>query len=226
MNVIRLLNSSDLDDRHHLSEILSDYRRSEAEKTNQVYNANYLALFSDWIMSRFKVCHTDDFAVYGNFYNDELIQIMIGYKFETGWGYDYPKNGTPYWYVGLAYFKDRAWRYPGVELINLGLCLGAHFEKQGYYKFYTVKKMPGKIQNYEQLRRYIDSEAFKKTYQVVRYNVNVEKIFRSTDDIKNFRFASWSVLLPRSISRPVMLLEFTLDPTIDINSIVANSLLN
>ena len=219
-NSIRMLSSTNVDDVAQLSDILEDYNKSEQEKLGQVYVASNLGLFSKWIFDKFKKSHYADFVIFGSFHNNELIQIMVAYKFDLAWGYDYALNNLPYWYVGLAYFKDRAWRNPGVELINLGLCLGAHFEKQGYYKFYTTKKMPNRIVNNDQLQQYINSPAFKKTYQVERYSVKVEKIFRTDDDRKKFRFAHWQSVLPRGISRPIMLLEFTLDPTIDINTLI------
>lgn len=220
MNEIRMLNCNNPDDVRQLHEILEDYKADEAKHINPVYVATHLHKFAEWIKDRFKKVHTNDFVIFGSWSNGLLIQIMVAYKFEIGWGQDMAFNTTPYWLVGLAYFRDKAWRDPGVELINLGLCLGAHFEKQGYYKFYTVKKMPTRIKTYTDLKAYIDSPAFKKTYKVVRYNVDVEKIFYTEDDLKKFRFATWSSLLPRGITRPVMLLQFTLDPTIDIYEIM------
>ena len=223
MNEIRMLDPKRTGDLEHLIEILESYKENELNQVNPVYALEYLIKFSDWIIDRFTNVNTTDFVIFGSFYNDELIQIMVAYKFETGWGDEIALNGTPYWYVGLAYFKDRAWRYPGVELINLGLCLGAHFERQGFYKFYTVKKMPERIKTYEQLKKYIDSAAFKKTYQVVRYHVDVDKIFYNNTELENYRFSTVKALLPRRISRPIMLLEFTLDPTIDISKIVSKN---
>lgn len=220
MNEIRMLTYSNQDDCKQFAEILEDYVRTETEKINQVYVVDHLKKFANWIYDQFLKQYPEDFVVYGSFNDGELIQIMVAYKFEVAWGFEFIMNNCPYWYVGLAYFKDKAWRNPGAELINLGLCLGKHFERQGYYKFYTVKKMPRGIRNYEDMERYINSSAFKETYQVARYKVGVEKVFRTTEEITNFRYNHWSPILPRGISRPVMLLEFTLDPTIDINTLI------
>ena len=220
MNELRMLDKDNADDVQQLAEVLQEYSETEEGKVNQVYVAGNLFKFSNWITEQFKTRHTNDFIIYGSFHNKKLMQIMVAYKFEVAWGNAFIMNNNPYWYVGLAYFRDRCWRNPGIELINLGLCLGAHFEKQGYHKFYTVKKMPRYIKTNEDLIKYISNSAFKETYQVVRYNVSVEKVFKTQEELSNFRFNYWSTILPRGISRPVMLLEFTLDPMIDIKELM------
>lgn len=220
MNTVKLLDKDNPKDLNDLKLILKHYVKDELEQNNPVYVAEYLEKFSQWILNRFQRCAKSNFVVAANYYDDELVQIMIGYTFDIAWGNDLALDTTPYWYVGLAYFKDKHWRNPGKEIIDLGLALGAHFERKGYYKFYTVKKMPNRIKTYEDLQKYINSPAYKTTFQVKRYHPKVEKIFRTTDDLTAFRFIHWSVILPRGITRPIMLIEYTLDPTIDLLAIM------
>lgn len=226
MNETRLLDPEIEGDIDALESILESYKQDELNQANPVYDVEYLVKFSNWLLNNFKTINNDDFVIAANFHEGELIQIMVGYKFEIGWGQYEAHNGNPYWYVGLAYFKDKRWRPSGSHIINLGLVLGAHFERQGYYKFYTVRKMPPRLKSYDQIRKYLDSEPFKESYKIVRYNSDVEKVFYTNTDLENFTFSSFKVLLPRKIYRPVMLLSFTLDPTIDINSLKKQRLLD
>ena len=221
MIACKLLNKDCPQDRIDLKDILNVYAKGELLKVNPVYVASNLVRFASWIYDRFVNCDHDDFAVAAMYEYNQLVHIMVGYKFDIGFGFDSVINTEPYWYVGLAFFRDQKWRNPGEHVIRLGFMLRDVFERQGFYKFYTVKKCSPKLMSdSEKMKDYVKSPSFKETFRVERYSPKIEKIFRTTADLERFSFINWQKLLPRSISKPIMLIEYTLDPLIDINKII------
>lgn len=214
--MVRLLDPTIPEDHTHLSTLLDDYTNITVQNENGTYSSEKTTRFVAWLKYQFKTHSTKDFAVSAKFVNDELINILVGCKLEINWGQT-PNNiigSLPYWYIPLAYFKNKSWNSPQRAVSELSDGLVRNFEKQGYYKIYMVKKAPFVLKRLTGVNSYTTRKNWEKiTPGLDRYSTTIEKVFYTQEDIDDFkRFTAIGGILPPIIKKPIMLLALTLDP--------------
>jgi hypothetical protein len=216
--IIRSLDSSDPKDHEHFSILLDDYANSSTKNENGTYPTEKISFFVTWLKEQFKTHAKKDFMVSAKFVNNELVNIIVGCKLEVKWGRS-PKNisdAIPYWYMTLAYFKNKSWNSPQTAVAELTDGLVRNFEIQGYYKMYMIKKAPFVLKKLPEGNSYTTMKNWEKiTPGLDRYNTTIEKIFYTQEDIDDFKkFSALSSILPPIIKKPIMLVAMTLDPNI------------
>lgn len=210
MIIDRLLDKTNSDDVVALSDILEFYQKSESVRRHTVYSIVDTTNFIQWIKYQFSIRSSADFAVYGRFEDGELINILIGYKFEISWGREVISNIIPYWCVGLIFYKRKSWTNPKDNIGSMSIDFCRHFQNQGYTKFFMIIKQPKILQSIATEGSYFDDH-FKKMIPVNNYTPVIENLFTTQEELDAFRrFSTHSCLLPKIIVRPIMLISFTL----------------
>jgi hypothetical protein len=208
----RLLDNTNESDIAQLGFILDSFLETEKNKIQPVYVYEDSARFVQWIKISFLQQNKEDFVISARFYNSEIDQVYVAYKLEATWGKPVIENVLPFWILGLMYFKNAEWKSPADQILNLEKLVLDHFEKQKYTTGHIVLKAPKGLLNLPSsmpTSTYI-TEVLKKTLPGFRYDFTVEHVFRTQEDIDNFKFAAFKIILPKRIRKPVMLISLTL----------------
>ena len=216
---IRPLDNSNPDDHVQLEFILNEYIRDSTSNINGTYGIDISPSYATWIIDQFRIHNPRDFIIYAKFENSIISRIIIGYKFEIGWGRKSEEivDTLPYWCFGLLYFNKKEWRTPKSRLSELTSDLVRHFEKQGYYKIYMIKKTPHKIMELGDPNSYGNLDNWLSQMPGSdRYNTTIERIFYTQNDVDEFkkRFKAISSIVPKSINKSIMMVSFTLKPNL------------
>lgn len=195
-------------------EILDEYCCFQKNNLNPVMFYEDQKVYCEWLKDEFLKRDTKDFIAVGLYEEDQLIQIMIGYKIEVAWCKEIIEDTLPFYVIGLTYFRDHSWRIPGSKIVDLDEIITTHFEQQEFTKgFMTIKasNFLKKITSGVNLTDYINTN-FTKTFKQNRHYFYVEKIFREQKDLDSYRFRALKALLPKRIKRPIVLLSFDVKP--------------
>jgi hypothetical protein len=210
----RILNNLISTDVLQFSELLNEYTELQKDSSNPIYFYEDMQSYATWLKHQFENRNVKDFVVAGIFDDEQLIQIMVGYKIEVAWHKPVVEDTMPYYAIGLTYFKQRCWRVPEKDISNLDKIISKHFEDQGFTTGFITIKAPAyiiKTSNPVDINRYIDS-VFIKTFGNNTHNFFVERVFRTNDELQAYKFRAFKALLPRRIKRPIVLLSFELSP--------------
>lgn len=210
----RILNNTIPSDVLQFSEIVDEYAKFQRDKPNSLYFYEDMHEYTVWLKNQFIHLDTKDFIVAGLFEDNKLMQIIVGYKIEVAWHKPIVEDTTPYYVIGLMYFRNVSWRLPGENIDSLGEYISNHFEKQGYTTGFLTVKAPNfviKNTNGVAITKYIN-EVFTKTFYANTHNYYVEVVCRTPADLLAYKFRAFKALLPKRIKRPVILLSFKLKP--------------
>ena len=204
-NLVRLLDPYNMSDELQLADIITHYKSDMHSHKNQIYFTDNLLKHADWIHNQFKLKNTRNFKIVGKFVNGELTQIMVGYTVIR----DDKLQAEPWWSMGLLYFKYKQWRSPGADFQQLAIPLYTSFENDNFNVFYTVLKLPAQLIKNDLPDYFSINKKKKKTLPFIKYKAKIEHIFISQDDILNYNpnIAELRLIVPRKISRPIVLLE-------------------
>lgn len=210
--MIRLLESSNPNDATQLQCVLESYKQDVLSHKNPIYLAENLHSHADWILSSFSKRPQTDFAICGEFDDERLVSVLVGYKLEVSWGREAMVEAIPHWVMGLLYFQNQQWRSPAAVFQQLADQLARNFEAQGYTKFYTVQKLPTRLLKTKDPTGYFSADGYFKTLAFTRYLFTLENVFMTQTEIEGYAFRSLKCILPRMILRPVMLISATRNP--------------
>jgi len=206
-DIVRLLDPYNLSDELQLADILLHYKSDMCSHKNQTYCTDNLLNHADWLIDRFKLKNTRKFKIVGKFRNSELTQIMIGYSIT--FIHNNKQQVSPWWSMGLLYFKYKQWRSPSDDFQQLAIPLYTSFEQDNFNVFYTVLKVPAQLIKNNLPDYFSLQHSYAKTLPFIKYNVKIAHIFMSQDDILNYNpcIAGLKIIIPKHILRPIVLLE-------------------
>ena len=208
----RILDSSNKIDIDQFENIISEYAEFQKDKPNPLYFYDDMFNYTVWLRKQFKHRNPKDFIVAGLFDGNNLIQIMVGYKIEISWHKPKIEDNFPFYVVGTVFFKNSYWKVPQEDISNLDELITDHFEKQGYTDGFMVIKAPSfirKTTDGEQIDEFMKT-VFTKTFKDTKHNYFVEHIFRTNDDLDEYKFKAIKSILPSKIKRPLILVSFKL----------------
>jgi hypothetical protein len=208
---VRALNPTNPADFENLKKILDSYLETEKNKVHPVYIYEDIVTFVDWMKSSFLEKDMADFVISARFSDLEIDQVYVAYKLEAAWNRPM-STVVPYWVVGLMYFKNKEWKSPSDQILNLEKLVLDHFEKQKYTTGHIVIKAPSGMLNLSDsstINKYINT-VLRKTLPAYRYDFSIENIFKNQEDLDNYKFSAFKAMLPKRILKPVVLLSFKL----------------
>lgn len=208
----KLLDPNDIVDVEHFNQILIQYVENESIAPNPIYLYEDMIRFADWLRQQFLDVSPKDFVVSARFTNEQLDEIMVGYKIEISWYRTKAEDVLPYWVVGLWYKKQSSWKSPHDDFFSIEKLMLEQFEGQQYTKGFIVIKAPKKalrITDSVQAKDYA-LNVFSQTIPAVKYDFMIEKIFTSQQDLDNYKFKALKPLIPKHFIRPVMLMSLDL----------------
>ena len=208
----RLLDKTNESDVAQLGIILDNFLATEKNRIQPIYVYEDSVRYVTGVKEGFLRRNKEDFVVAARFYNSEIDQVYVAYKLEATWRRPSVENVLPFWVLGLMHFKNTDWTSPSDKILNLEKLVLDHFEKQKYTTGHIVLKAPKGLLNLPDNASAIAyvNEVLKKTLPGFRYDFLIEHVFRTQDDIDNFKFAAFKSILPRRICKPVMLISLTL----------------
>jgi len=199
----RILDPSSLDDKLQFQNVLKHFLDSESNYFPKEDNREKYIYFKN----NFDFLHQKNFIVSGKFENGNLIKFLICQSLDSK---IQRENLLPFWVFDLLYSIEKKWNLHSAEDIDILTKLCAeHFYKQGYTKGYQFVRFPMRLlhsSNFEDsLNIYL-----LQTYPGITLNPQLEQIFLTQKDIENYKFSIIKRMLPRTISRPFMLVSWSL----------------
>lgn len=210
--MIRALDPNNPEDVIHLRNILDKYLIDESIKVNPVYVLEDLKTLAEWLTQKFTTVPSSDFIVSARFTDDNIDQIMIGYKIEIAWGKTKAEDTFPYWVLGLWYKTDASWKSPYDDIHSIEKLMLEHFEKQKYTKGYFVVRAPNKVVKMTDSKQAKDYalNIFSQTVPALKYDFMIEKVFANQSAIDNYKFRAIKAIIPRHCLKPIMLMSLDL----------------
>jgi len=208
---LRFLNKNNKTDVDNLQVLLHEYCNTQEHKVNPTVSVDSSKRYCEWLLAEFLKRDQKDFIVSARFDNNVITQIMIAYKLEVAWHREIIEDVLPFWYIGLLYFKDIQWRGPADDILTIEKLATDHFEAQKYNRgFMTIKCPTGLVNDDRDITKYID-KVFTRTIPALRHRFCIERVFKTQQDIDNYKFKAFKPLIPPKIEKPVVLLSFELN---------------
>jgi hypothetical protein len=206
LNTYRVLRPSS--DSKIFFEIMMDFKEYELNTPNRPYNKDDIEKKVSIYIDAFNEANLDKFIVVGEFKNDELVSIGVGYTYQFLWKSKH--NALAHWVLGLVYSKEKKITIPTEKINTLSGLLSKEFEKLQFCSFYMITKSPKSL-SYNNCSAYLEN-IINKTYKQDRYFCYLDRIIDSQEKIDNCRITSLTDILPKIYKKKMVIWQWFLKP--------------
>lgn len=189
-------------------EIMSHFRDYEVNTPYRPYsNIDIEKKFLVYLES-FTDLNRDRFIVVGEFKEDQLTSIGVGYTYQFLWKSKH--NPMTQWVLGLVYSKEKNNIAPTEKINMLTDVLAREFEKLEFCSFYMITKLP-KMLSYNTWPEYLE-KLHDKNYKQDRYFCYLDRIIDSQEKIDSCRFSSLKDIMPKVYKKKLAVWQYLLRP--------------
>jgi len=174
---------------------------------NYAFDINTVDSIVDWLRKKYYESTIDDYAISAALEHNEIIGFQIGFKIHLLYNRDTPT--FPYWYLSVHCHKNDHFTFPGHLSGQMALHLMNHYERQKYYTFYALVRLPKNLIKTTDIDNYLKN-VYQKNYPLYRYHRYIEQVCydnESLDRVKQL-YTGYFRFFPKTINRPVVLMKY------------------
>jgi len=204
MKTYRLLDPDK--DQKIFSQILKQFLAYEKTTNNRNYLYEQMEKKCRFYLQSFTRDNLENFAVAGEFTDNKITGVAVGYTFQVAW--NSPTKPMPTWVLGLTFTEEMLNGNPNNKLNKITDILSEHFESLHYNSFHIAIRISNRItkENWSRYQRKSLSPYFSD-----RYSVYVEKLITCQEDIDSFKFINLKTLINPIYHRNLAILLLVLN---------------
>ena len=199
----RILDPNSLEDKIQYQDALKHFLDSEVRlfpKKDNIEKYNFYK-------AAFEMLPQKDLVVSGKFENNKLVKFLSCQSLDSRIGRE---DLLPFLVFDFFYSTEKNWNLKNSdELDMLNTLCAEHFLKQGYTKGYQLTRFPTRLLGISNFEDHLN-DYLLQTYSSKKLNPQLEQIFLTQKDIENYKFQIIKKIFPRTISRPFMLVSWSL----------------